>query len=195
MQGKDKTQSWKLNDKKTSEKFNNCINKETKNVQIIVLVDMKKCVKVRSKMFRRCIDRNELILENLRSVKWLLNRKYNVPIFVLVGVSHRLTQSTKVQVDREGEMPALKKWNVGGWGFSGHAASIKSHSKKVKMSWCDVECCRRRGRCSNVCMCILLRLDHERISSYIALPSSNRLLLSLSLFFTANVIDWSKNYV
>ena len=31
-----------------------------------------------------------------------------------------------------------------GWWFSGPAASIKSCSKKVKTSLCDVECCRHR---------------------------------------------------
>ena len=57
-----KTQNCKSNDKKTSEKFNNCINKQKKqNVQIIVLVNMKMCVKLRSKMFSSRIDRNELI--------------------------------------------------------------------------------------------------------------------------------------
>ena len=33
---------------------------------------------------------------------------------MLVGVSHRLMRSTKVYVDREGEMLELKRWNVGG---------------------------------------------------------------------------------
>ena len=56
LQGKDKTQSCKLNDKKTSEKFNNCFNKKKQNVQIIVLVNMKMCVKLRRKMFSNCID-------------------------------------------------------------------------------------------------------------------------------------------
>ena len=33
---------------------------------------------------------------------------------LLVGVSHKLTRSTKVYVDREGETSVLKKWNVDG---------------------------------------------------------------------------------
>ena len=33
---------------------------------------------------------------------------------MLVGVSYRLTRSTKVYVDKEGEASALKRWNVGG---------------------------------------------------------------------------------
>ena len=32
---------------------------------------------------------------------------------MLVGVSHRLTRSTKVYVDKEGETSALKRLNVG----------------------------------------------------------------------------------
>ena len=35
---------------------------------------------------------------------------------MLVGVSHRLTQSIKVYVNREGETSELKKWNVNGVG-------------------------------------------------------------------------------
>ena len=47
LQRKDKTRSCKSNDKKTSEKFNKCINKKKRNnVQIIVLVNMKMCVKL-----------------------------------------------------------------------------------------------------------------------------------------------------
>ena len=41
-------------------------------------------------------------------------RELNVPIFVWVGVCHRLTWSTKVFVDRAGETSALKRLNVGG---------------------------------------------------------------------------------
>ena len=37
---------------------------------------------------------------------------------MLVGVSQRLTRSTKVKVDREGETSALKRWNIGGGGDS-----------------------------------------------------------------------------
>ena len=37
----------------------------------------------------------------------------NVPLFVLVGVNHRLTRLIKIYVDSEGETSALKKWNVG----------------------------------------------------------------------------------
>ena len=33
---------------------------------------------------------------------------------MLVGVSHRLTWSTKVYVDKEGETLALKRFNKGG---------------------------------------------------------------------------------
>ena len=62
----------------------------------------------------------------------------------------------------------------------------KSRSKKFQTRLCDIECCRRRGRYSS--------LDLERISSFIDLPSSNRINFGLSLFFTAKVIDWSKNY-
>ena len=42
------------------------------------------------------------------------SRNKNVPIFALVVVSHRLTRSTNVYVDREGGTLALKKWNVDG---------------------------------------------------------------------------------
>ena len=77
-----------------------------------------------------------------------------------------------------------------GWLFSGHAASIKSCCKKVKTSLFDVECWRRRGRCSNVWVCVLFCLDHERISSYIVPLSLNWVNFGLSLFLTANVIDW-----
>ena len=45
-------------------------NVTTENVQI-VLVNMKMCVKLRSKMFSSCIGWNELILGNLTSVdRW-----------------------------------------------------------------------------------------------------------------------------
>ena len=54
---------------------------------------------------------------------------------MLVGVSHRLTQSTKVHVDWEEEMSALKKTNVGGVVIHG------------SMDLCNVECCRRHGQC------------------------------------------------
>ena len=70
-----------------------------------------------------------------------------------------------------------------GWWFSGREASIKSRNKKVKTSLCDVKCCRRRGWCSSVWMCVLLSLDIERISSFIVIPSSNRINFGLSLFF------------
>ena len=40
------------------------------NVQIIVLVNMRMCVKLRSKMFGSCIGRDELILEILTCVEW-----------------------------------------------------------------------------------------------------------------------------
>ena len=61
----------KSNDKKTSEKLNNCINKQKKqNVQIIVLVNIRMCGKLRSKMFGSCIDKNELILGNLMCIEW-----------------------------------------------------------------------------------------------------------------------------
>ena len=72
--------------------------------------------------------------------------KKNVSIFVLVGVSHRLTQSTKVYVDREGETSTLKKWNVGRGGDSRiMQLPSKARSKKFQMSLCDVECCWRHG--------------------------------------------------
>ena len=41
------------------------------------------------------------------------SEKGNVPIFVLVGLSHRLMPSTKVYVDRKGETSTLKSLNVG----------------------------------------------------------------------------------
>ena len=44
--------------------------------------------------------------------------KLRSKIFALVGMCQTLTRSTKVYVDREGETPALKKWNVGGGGDS-----------------------------------------------------------------------------
>ena len=42
------------------------------------------------------------------------SRNKNVPIFVLDGVSHRRTRSTKVYFNREGETLELKKRSVGG---------------------------------------------------------------------------------
>ena len=45
-------------------------------------------------------------------------KKQNVSLFLLVGVSHRLTRSTQVYVDREGETSVLKRWNIGGGGDS-----------------------------------------------------------------------------
>ena len=50
----------------TSEKFNNCIDKQKKQkVLIIVLVSVRMCVKLRSKMFGSCFGKNEFILGNL----------------------------------------------------------------------------------------------------------------------------------
>ena len=71
--------------------------------------------KIEKKNIHSCIDKNELILGNLMCVEWWWNREIkNVPIFVLVGVSHRLIRSTKVYINREGEMSVMKKWNVDG---------------------------------------------------------------------------------
>ena len=89
--------------------------RKKQNVQIIMLVNMNMCVKLRSKMFSSCIGWNELIFGNF-NMRWMVVKfkHKNVPIFVLIGVSHRFAWSTKVYVDREREMSALKKWNVSG---------------------------------------------------------------------------------
>ena len=81
-----------------------------------MLANNENVCEIEKKNVRSCIDKNELILGNVTYVEWLWNReiKKNVPIFVLVGVSHRLTQSTKVYVDWERKLSALKKWNVNG---------------------------------------------------------------------------------
>ena len=64
---------------------------------------------------------------------------------MLVGVSHRLTKSSKVYVDREGETSALKKSNVDGVVILGSCGFPQNCSKKVKTNLYDVECCRHRG--------------------------------------------------
>ena len=66
-----KHKSCKSNDYTTNEKFNNCINKEKKqNVQIIILVSIRRCVGLRRKMFGSCIGRNDLVLGILTCVEW-----------------------------------------------------------------------------------------------------------------------------
>ena len=54
---------------------------------------------------------------------------------------------------------------------------------------CDVECCRHRGRCSTIWVCVPLCLNLKRILSFIVLSSSNQINLDLSLFLTVK-IDW-----
>ena len=84
-------------------------------------------------------------------VCWMVVKieKQNGLISVLVGVSHRLTQSTKVDVDRDGETSALKRWNVGGVVIFGSYVFHQRPLKDVSNELCDVECCRRRSRCSS----------------------------------------------
>ena len=48
--------------------------------------------------------------------------------------------------------------------------------------------------CSGIWLCILFSLDLERILSFIVLSSSIQINFGLSLFFTAKVLDWLKNY-
>ena len=88
-----------------------------------------------------------------------------------------------------------RRWRSGmymGWWFSGHAASVKGRSKKVKTSLCDIECCTSRGRCSSS-GCVLLCLNLEWIL-YSSLFLKSDQLWSFFIFFTANVVDWLKNY-
>ena len=64
-----KTQSWKLN-KKTSEKFNDCINKQVTKGSNNCVGEYKNLCKTEKKNVRSCIDKNELILGNSRCVEW-----------------------------------------------------------------------------------------------------------------------------
>ena len=107
---------------------------------------------------------------------------------VLAGVSHRLTQPTKVYVDGEGETSALKKWYVG------EVVILKSCSFYQRAA---VRSFRRICEILNVAgvvVDVVLCLDPEGILSFIVLPFSNWINFGLSLFFTAKVIDWLKNY-
>ena len=70
LQGKDKTLSWKSNDKKTSEKLNNCINKEETKGSNNCVGEYKNVCEIEKKIFRCCIDRNKLILGNSKCVEW-----------------------------------------------------------------------------------------------------------------------------
>ena len=58
---------------------------------------------------------------------------------MLVGVSHRLTRSTKVYIDREGETSALKMWNVGGVVVLGscgfHQMAVVRSFRRVVWCW------------------------------------------------------------
>ena len=83
-------------------------------VQTIVLVNMKICVKLRSKMFGRCIGRNELILGILTCVEWLWNREIRC-FNICVGKGESHTYAVNQNLRRQGRRTlALKKWNVGG---------------------------------------------------------------------------------
>ena len=63
---------------------------------------MKMCVKLRSKMFGNCIGRHGFIFRNFDVCLMVVkSRNKDVPKFVLVGVNHKLTRSTKVYVDGE----------------------------------------------------------------------------------------------
>ena len=81
-------------------------------------------------------------------------RNKNVPIFVFIGVNYWLTRSTRIYVDREGE---CQRWRSGmylGWEFSGHAASIKSRSRKVKTYYVMLNVAGVGGWCSSVWLCL-----------------------------------------
>ena len=71
---------------------------------------------------------------------------------MLVGVSHRLTWSTKVYVDREEETSsALKRWNVDGGGDSlNMRLPSKNRRKKFQTGLYDIECCWRYSQCSSL---------------------------------------------
>ena len=52
---------------------------------------------------------------------------------ICVGrVNNRLRRSTKVYVDREGETPVLKKWDIGGVVILGSRGFYQSRSKEFK---------------------------------------------------------------
>ena len=54
---------------------------------------------------------------------------------MLVGVSHRLTRSTNVYIDREGKTSALKRWDIDGLVFMGsfgfHQRAVVKNFKRV----------------------------------------------------------------
>ena len=59
-----KTQSCKSN-KKTSEKFNNCMNKQEAKGSNICIGEYENVCKFEKKNIRCCIDKNELVLGKL----------------------------------------------------------------------------------------------------------------------------------
>ena len=116
------------------------------------------------------------------------SRNKNVPIFVLVVVSH--TYAVNQSLCRQGwRMLALKKWNVGGGGDS-RVMRLLSQAVvgSLRRVLCNVKCYRCR----------------RSIFKHLALfflsgPRKNLIFCSSppplwSRFFTAKVIDWSKNY-
>ena len=107
----------------------------------------------------------------------------NVPIF---GVSRRLTRSTKVYVDWEGECQHGRGGMLVGWWFSSHAASIKNRSRKIKTS--VVRCWMLQASAVDVLVSgsFLSVWTLKRISSFIVLPSPN-LINFRGLFFLGGV--------
>ena len=176
-----KTQSC-ISNKKTSKNFYNYINKQETKGSNNCVGEYKNVHEIEKKNVRCCIYKNELILGNLTCSMVVESRNKDVPIFVLVGVSHRVTRLTKVDVDKEGETLVLKKRKEVEWWFSGHTACIKTTVGSLRRMLCEVECWRRPPM-SSVWLCVLLCLDLEGILSFIVFSSSNRINFGLSLFF------------
>ena len=61
--------SYKSN-KKTSEKFNNCIKKQETKGSNNCVGEYENVWEIEKKNVRRCIDKNELILGNLTCAEW-----------------------------------------------------------------------------------------------------------------------------
>ena len=114
------------------------------------------------------------------------NKKCSIFVWWRGGVTDFRGQSKLCR--RERGMSALKKWNVDGGGDS---RAMRLHQRAAAVRSFRRVCVILND--AGVVVDVLLFLDLERISSYIVLSSSNRINFGLSLFFTAKVVDWSKN--
>ena len=104
---------------------------------------------IEKKNVRCCIDKNESILEKLTYVERLWHQKIKKCSNICVGRDESQTYVVNQSSFQLGmRNVGIENVECMGWWFSDHAASTKGRSQKVRTNLCDVECCRRRGRCS-----------------------------------------------